>query len=138
MAFMAISWPLIGAGRLPPNGLAVAHGPAAPNGGSPLPPFELGEARRPPPFHQLNWSYALWGHRVSARQGPRVFAACSTGGFSPTAVSIGGMLNHRLIWRFPDIPPFQLAVAISTGGSRLFLQIMYPKIYFCKIVKKEI
>jgi len=67
-----------------------------------------------------------------------VLAACSTGGFSSTAVSIGGMLNHRLIWRFPDIPPFQLAVAISTGGSRLFLQIMYPKIYFCKIVKKEI
>jgi len=64
-----------------------------------------------------------------------VLAACSTGGFSPTAVSIGGMLNHRLIWRFPDIPPFQLAVA---GGGRLFLQIMYPKIYFCKIVKKEI
>ena len=74
---------------------------------------------------------------MSARQGPRVLAACSTGGFSPTAVSIGGMLNHRLIWRFPDIPPFQLAVAISTGGSRLFLQIMYPKIYLCKIVKKE-
>ena len=36
------------------------------------------------------------------------------------------------------LSPFQMAIAVSIGGRRLFLQIIYPKIYFCKIIKINI